>query len=359
MKMTKKQYIIIFLFILLVSSVIASSRIGRFQPTHMIVKQVFCISCHPDEMNDLERGRHINIMNTTQSRFLTDYIDIYGNVSEDVKTLLGSCYSCHVTYQRYELFGLTDPYAFNDPDNGINSQYGYLIHWPINNLSIPGWIFDEDNDTSIHIELDVLDISPINFTVDTTIKIVLANYSGQQTGSTVFDSNVILGKEDTIVMDVVNISEDYFKIILILDGLWNTTLVNLRVNNTDRGMESFFIIANSHPFVYELPLNMTGVYYFKTNGTYKAIRLDYVWSEWRNYSMRNITTSEVIQTNNTDGWINASTCSAPDGMCHINQKATYIGMNDGTNPDRSFYFHRSRYVTSLECKLCHLNRMKL
>lgn len=357
MKMTKK-HVIVFLFIIFMSSIIASSGIGRFQPTHMIVKQVFCISCHPYEMNDLQKGKHINIMNDTQSRFLTDYLDIYTNRSEKIKTLLGPCYSCHITYRKYELFGLTDPYAFKDSTGGISSQYGYLISWPINNLSILSWIFGSNN-TSLHVELEVLDVSPVNFTVDSTVKVALANYSGQQTGNPVLDSNAMLSKGDTMVIDITNISEDYFKIILILDGLWNTTLVNLRVSDTDRGTESFFIIANNHPFVYELPLNATGIDYFKTNGTYKMTRLDYVWSEWKEYSMGNIATSEVIRTNNTGGWINASTCSAPDGMCHINQKATYIGMNDGTNPDKNFYSHDSRYTTSLECKLCHLNRMKI
>lgn len=359
MMMTKKWYatLISFLFILLVSSIIASSGIGRFQPTHMIVKQVFCISCHPDEENDLERGRHVNSMNDTQNRFLTDYLDQYGNQSEPIKSVVGPCYTCHVTYQNYQLFGLTDPYVFNDSNGGLSSQYGSIIYWPIDNLSIPGWIFDNSN-TTITTELEILSIEPVNFSVDSTVKIIMANYSGQQTGNISYDNVQVLNQGDTMVVRVENISQDYFKVIVILDGLWNSTTVNLRINGTDKSTESFFFTANIHPFVYEAPFSSNnGAYYFKTNGTYKIIRLDYVWSEWKNYSLGNITTSEIIQTNNTGGWINASTCSAPDGMCHINQRTTYMGMNDGVNPDRSFFPHRMRATTSLQCKLCHLNRM--
>lgn len=354
--MTKKRYMLIyFLFILLAISIIASSTIGRFTPTHMIVKQVFCVSCHPDEMDDLEKGRHITMMNDTQNRFFTDYVEIYGNNSNKVKTFLGPCYSCHITYINYQLFGLTDPYVFKDSNNELSAQYGDLIYWPISNLAISSTIFSLSN-TAVTAELEVLSVQPSNSAIDSTVKIIFSNYSGQQTGDTVCDCVQILYQGETHVVTVSNIANDYFNIILLLDGAWNNATLNLRVSGTDKGTESFFLTVSNPPIIYNIPMEITDRYYFRTNGTYKATRLDYVWSEWRGYALGNIASSEDIRTNTTNGWITANTCSAPDGMCHINQKATYMGMNDGTNPEKSFYQHRSRYTTSLECKLCHLNK---
>jgi len=326
----------------------------------MIVKQVNCLSCHIYEFEDLKEGRHIKMMNYTQNRFLYDYLDLYGDNSTG-----GSCYSCHLIYANYYQFGLTDPYSYiigkktytlNNQTSTVNltdAQYGYIISWPAGNRSIVNF---DNYSASLHIELEILDISPENFTVDpATIKVILANYSGQQSGNPVLDSSAVLSKGDTMVVDITNFSEDYFKIILIFDGLWNTTLANLRVNDTDKGNESFFIIANNHPFVYDLPLDANGIYYFKTNGTYKAVRLDYVMGEWVNYTMENITTSEIINTSVGSGKINASTCSSPDAMCHINQKTTHMGLSNSMNPDRSFYTHQMKFTTSAQCEICHLN----
>jgi len=366
MRIVKKRYIILFTVIIIISLIIIIASSVRLYPTHTIVKQVNCFSCHIDEFNDLKEGKHIRMMNATQNRALYDYLDLYGNVSDTYKSLEGPCYTCHITYKNFYFFGLTDPYAYSIGNktyqinnltkelDTVNAQYGYIIEWPAGkNYSTV--LFDNTSNASIHVELEVLDVSPTNFSIDSTIKILMANYSGKQY-NTSYDYTYTLLKGETQIIDVTNIYEDYFKVILILDGLWNNTLVNLRVNGTDKGTESFFIIANKppvYPFVYELPFSSTGVYYFRTNGTYKAVRLDYIWAEWKNYMMENITSSEIIETNTTNGWINASTCSSPNAMCHINQKTTYMGLSNGLSPDKKLYTHTMDFTTSIQCTLCH------
>lgn len=358
----KKRHIAFAIFSIFLISTALSMQF-RPNPTHNIVKQVNCFSCHESEMKDLEKGIHIRPMSMTQDRLLYDYLDIYGNTSLPYASLEGPCYSCHITYENYNRFGLTDPYAYNASSYSItmgnlasyittqDAQYGYVIPWAAGNHNVE--YFNTGN-VAISTELEVLSVYPSNSAVGTTLKVILANYSGQQAGDVVCDCYHVLREGDIQVLNITNIRDDYFKIIIILDGSWSNALINLKINGTDKGTESFIINANTNPFVYELPVNVDGTYYFKTSGTYKAVRLDYVWAEWKNYVMGNIATSEVIQTNTTNGWINASTCSAPDGMCHIIQKATNIGMSDGMNPDKSFYTHKMDFTTTDQCRLCHL-----
>lgn len=361
MKITR--YTIFFLIVMISITIVVASQFRQY-PTHMIVKQVNCLSCHIDEFNDLKEGTHIRMMNNAQNRTLYDYLYLYENSSPNTYKLLeGPCYSCHITYKNFYYFGLTDPYAYSigkqtyEVDNLtkeidiINAQYGYIIEWPAGNNSVE--YYNNGTNVSISVELEVISISPANFSIDSTIKIIMANYSGAQY-DTSCDCTQTLYEGETQVIEVQNIYEDYFKVILILDGLWNNTLVNVRINGTDKGTESFFVIASYHPFIYELPFSETGLYYFKTNGTYKAIRLDYVWAEWQNYTMADIASSEIIETSTSNGWINASTCSAPDAMCHINQKTTYMGLTDGLNPEKRLYTHTMDFVTSRQCTLCHL-----
>lgn len=358
----KKRYIVFVIFLIFMISTALSIQF-RPSPTHNIVKQVNCFSCHESEMKDLENGKHIRLMNTTQNRFLYDYLDIYGNESRPITSLEGPCYSCHITYENFDRFGLTDPYAYNTSSYSIttsnmtnyitfqDAQYGYVIPWAIGNTNVE--YFGTAN-VAIYAELEVLDVYPSNSSIETTMKVILANYSGQQSGNIVCNCENVLEEGDIQVVSITNIYEDYFKIIIILQGTWNNALLNLRVSGTDKGSESFIFSANMSPFVYELPYNSSGTYYFKTGGIYKAVRLDYVWEEWKNYAIGNIATSEIIQANTTNGQINASSCSSPDAMCHILQKTTSIGLSDGINPDKSFYTHKMEFTTTKQCALCHL-----
>jgi hypothetical protein len=365
----KKRYIAFFFIIVVIVTIMASSSPFRFYPTHKIVKQVFCISCHTEEFEDLKIGRHIRMMSTEQNKTLYDYISLYTNASDpNYKTLIGSCYTCHVAYENFNLFGLTDPYVYPAGNRAVNTvgnmavsetiydaQYGTIVSWPwpYGNRAVE---YYGTGNVAITTELSVLSVQPANVAIDSTIKVLLSNYSGQQNGSAGCDCTQILYQGDKQVINVGNIQNDYFSIILLLDGAWNSTTLNLTVSGTDKGTESFIINVSNPPIIYEAPKQTSGINYFKTNGTYRAVRLDAIWYAWRNVSVNgNITTSDTIQTSSPNGWINASTCSAPDSMCHIIQKATYIGMNDGANPDRSFYPHKMESVTSRQCKVCHLS----
>lgn len=352
----KKLYIMIFIIIISLVAIIASSIPFRQYPTHMVVKQVNCISCHSYEFEDLKDGYHIRKMDFTQNRFLYDYVGMYGNVSDSAyKTLVAPCYSCHVTYENYNRFGLTDPYVFGNANIAFDAQYGNIVNWPegyqVGNLAVE--YFGSGN-VAITAELEVLSLTPSNSAIDSTMKIILKNYSGQQNVDTVCDCAATLYQGDTHVVSVSNMKNDYFNILLLLGGTWNNSILNLRVSGTDKGTESFIINANSPPVIYDVPSQISNKSYFKTNGSYKAVRLDYVWTEWKNYTIGNIASSETIETNTTNGWVIANTCSTPDAWCHINQKATSMGFSDGINPDKSFFTHYMEFVTSKQCRICHM-----
>lgn len=370
----KKLYIAFSIIIIVVSiaAIAIASSTSRFYPTHEIVRQVFCISCHAQEFEDLKMGRHIRLMSTEQNKTLNDYIDLYGssNVALAATNLMGACYTCHVAYENFNLFALTDPYVYSVgnvavstvgnmtvPQTIYNAQYGSIVDWPFPY----GGNIEEFNTGNVAIttELNVMSVQPANAAIDSTIKVILANYSGQQNGSTACDCAGTLHQGDTQVVTVSNIKNDYFSIMLILDGAWNTTTLNLTVSGTDKGTESFIIDISSPPVIYEAPVQISGTNYFKTNGSYKTVRLDAVWYAWRDVPINgNIASADIIQTSSSSspsGWTNASSCSASDGMCHINQKVTDIGMNDGMDPERSFYPHSMEFVTSKQCKTCHLS----
>lgn len=368
----KKRYIALYIIIIAASITIvaiATAPAYRFYPTHEIVRQVFCISCHAQEFEDLKMGKHIRLMTTEQNKTLNDYIDLYGNSNTALAAtnLMGVCYTCHVAYQNFNLFGLTDPYVYSAGNVAINTvgnmtvlqtlynaQYGSIVSWPFpygNNI-------EEYNTGNVAItaELNVVSAQPANAAIDSTIKVVLANYSGQQNGSTVCDCTHVLNQGDTQVVTVSNIKNDYFSIMLILDGTWNSATLNLTVSGTDKGTESFIINVNNPPVIYEAPVQISGTNYFKTNGSYRTVRLDTIWYAWRNVPINgNIASADIIQTSSLGGWTTANSCSAPDGMCHINQKVTDMGMNDGIDPERSFYPHNMEFVTSKQCKACHLS----
>lgn len=361
-----KRYIMTFIIMTILSVIIiASSSPFRFYPTHKIVKEVNCISCHAEEFEDLKIGIHLRQMDRTQEKVLYDYLDIYGNISDSASdAIVGPCYSCHVTYGNFKRFGLTDPYLYQVgnyaytigniavSDTIIDAQYGTIIEWPRNNRAIE--YFGTGN-VAVTVELEVLNVVPSNATINSDLKIVFSNYSGQQVGSTVCDCAQTLTQGDIHVVTVENATNDYFNILLILGGTWNSATLMLNISGTDQGTQSFIIDASSPSMVYSIPRDLIGINYFKTNGTYRAVRLDVVWSVWKNYSVNgNITSSDVISTNSTNGWIERNTCSAQDAMCHINQKATYMGLIDGMGKVGSLYNHEAESVTSKSCKICHL-----
>ncbi len=374
----KKRYIAYVIIAVLSTIIAATSLPDRFEPTHMVVKQVNCISCHAEEFNDLKTGFHIKPMGLAQNRTLYDYASLYGNASDPAyKTMVAPCYSCHVTYENYNLFGLTDPYVFY---SGLNTQT--IGNITISNAvydaqygSMAGWAYpygntvEEINNASnatINVQLQLLSIQPANESLNSDIVLKLANYSGQQTGNTSYQppTQTLSQNQPLQTLTVDNITNDYFNITLIFDESqdFNNATLSLSLYGTDKGTEVFVINVNgtynciAACAIYNIPKDLTGVNYFKTSGAYKTVRLDAIWNVWRSYPVNgNITSSDTIQTSSPNGWISANTCSSRDGMCHINQEATSIGMSDGTDPEKSFYPHYMEFVTTKQCKICHLD----
>ncbi len=364
----EKQYVMMIIIMIILSVIIiVSSSPFRFYPTHKIVKEVNCISCHSEEFIDLKIGTHLRQMDTTQKKVLYDYVSLYGNISEPAyRSIVGPCYSCHVTYGNFEKFGLTDPYLYQVgnyaytigniavSDSIIDAQYGTIIEWPdnIGNRAID--YFGVSN-VAIGVELELFSVWPSNSAVNSEIKIILSNYSGQQVGSAVCNCTAILSPGDMQVINVNNLANDYFSIVVLLDGVWNNATLRLNVSGTDKGTQSFIINAKNSSTIYYIPKDFLGINYLKTNGSYRAVRLDVVWNVWKNYSVNGkITSSDTIWFNSTSGWISSNTCSSPHAMCHINQEATHIGLTDGMGKIGSLYTHRTESVTSKSCKICHL-----
>ncbi len=374
----KRRYIAYVIIAILSTIIAATSLPGRFEPTHMIVRQVNCISCHAEEFNDLKIGIHIKPMGLAQNKTLYDYASLYGNASNPAyKTMVAPCYTCHATYENYNLFGLTDPYVFYSGQNNqtignmaisnavYDAQYGSIVRWPYPY----GNMVEEINNAStatITVQLQLLSIQPANGSLNSDILLQFDNYSGQQTGNTSYQPPTqTLSQNQTLqTLTIDNMTNDYFNITLIFDESqdFNNATLSLSLNGTDKGTEVFVINVNgtyncnADCAIYSIPNDLTNVSYFKTSGAYKTVRLDAVWNVWRSYPVNgNITSSNTIQTSSPNGWISANTCSSSDGMCHINQEATSMGMSDGTDPERSLYPHYMEFVTTKQCKICHLD----
>lgn len=120
----------------------------------------------------------------------------------------------------------------------------------------------ENKNTSITVELDILSIEPEDSSLNSTIKILFNNSSGQQAENLTCNCSEILYEGETQVVVVDDIMYDRFSILLAMDGKWDRAIVNLRVNGTDKDTESFTIIAN-HSQLYDIPKDVSKRYYFK------------------------------------------------------------------------------------------------
>lgn len=385
-KILAKRVVILFtVIVLLVTAIVALSLPFRFYPSHMIVRQVNCISCHAEEFQAIKTGIHIKPMNTAQNNTVYDYVTLYANTSDlAYKAIVAPCYTCHVSYEGYNLFALTDPYIFPACNTTYNegnltisealtdAQYGTIVEWPYPFGNAIEEI-NNDSNATVSVQLQLLSLNPSNTSLGSTIMILFANYSGQQTGNISYQNDTTLSQNQSLqTLTTGNMANDYFNIRLILDqGLnFNNATLSLTVNGIDNALPQWQCAASSCSFnitvngtfgcnagcdIYNIPKDFTGVSYFKTNGTYKTVRLDAIWNAWGMYSVNgNITSSETIDISTPGGWVSGNTCSTPDGMCHITQETTFLGMSDGYNPDKIFYPHKMESVTSKQCKVCHL-----
>lgn len=124
---------------------------------------------------------------------------------------------------------------------------------------------EENKNTSITVELDILSIEPKDSSLNSTIKMLFNNNPGQQEESVMCNCSDTLYQGETQVVVIDNIMHGNFDILLIMDGKWDRATVNLRVNGTDKDTESFVIAANHSPVLYNLPKDVSNKYHFKTN----------------------------------------------------------------------------------------------
>jgi len=121
----------------------------------------------------------------------------------------------------------------------------------------------DNKDTSITVELDILSIEPKDSSLNSTIKILFNNNSGQHVENITCNCSETLYRGETQVVVVDNIIYDRFSILLIMDGKWNKVITRLRVNGTDKDTESFTITTNHSPVLYDIPKDVSKRYYFK------------------------------------------------------------------------------------------------
>ena len=121
----------------------------------------------------------------------------------------------------------------------------------------------DNKDTSITVELDILSIEPKDSSLNSTIKILFNNNSGQHVENITCNCSETLYRGETQVVVVDNIIYDNFSILLTMDGKWNKVITRLRVNGTDKDTESFTITTNHSPVLYDIPKDVSKRYYFK------------------------------------------------------------------------------------------------
>ena len=127
--------------------------------------------------------------------------------------------------------------------------------------------YEENENTSITIELDVLSIEPKDSSLNSTIKILFNDSSGKQVENIVCNCSETLYRGETQVIVIDNIIYNNFNISLIMDGKWDKVTVNLRLDGTDKHMEPFVIIASHSPALYDIPKDTSEEHYFKMDSS--------------------------------------------------------------------------------------------
>lgn len=127
--------------------------------------------------------------------------------------------------------------------------YGYMTYWPQEKLNAP-----------IMIEFEVLSIKPKDASLNSNIEIFFNDHSKRQIEC---NCSSILRQGDTQVIIADGVIQDHFTISLTLKGKWKNAVTNLRVNGTDKGIESFIISANNSPMSYNIPSDISNSSSFK------------------------------------------------------------------------------------------------
>ncbi len=109
---------------------IASASQGRFNPSHEIVESVYCGSCHPEEVEELNATTHLAYF----SRELKEKALASGREITEAQAISGACMMCHGYWENMKFFGVTNfsivenktvkPDASSDVYGNIVSPYG-------------------------------------------------------------------------------------------------------------------------------------------------------------------------------------------------------------------------------------------
>lgn len=123
MKLDKVAIGKIFVLIVLVAGIgYASANIGRFTPTHAIVEPVFCGSCHPDQVIELNATTHLpHFMGAIveEAEAVTAGSGATVTLAESIS---GGCMMCHNTwYNRERIF--VNGYEIQQNVSGTGNYY--------------------------------------------------------------------------------------------------------------------------------------------------------------------------------------------------------------------------------------------
>lgn len=339
-----KTFLTIVVIILLFYAMASFASVGRFEPTHTITMRSSCMDCHIDALIELNDSRHIGRHAVEVGKNQPIVIDNYFILSNSTD-INGLCMSCHNL--RYKDFGFVDPYITDN--GGVNtSTINGIVFW---NRDWNKTQFIGNQNGTIVVTIGAQEIVPNDtyVTIDATIQ--LKNFSGLQNSSDL-STNIIqnLYVGESLNLTKQNIYGDYFEVYVRVIGTWNFSSINVTIDNYP-----MVVINSTSESYYTLPMDLPTEYssltYFHTEGNNTIVRADIVDQDWRNASVQSITVNNELMTDriwNTTG----RTCNSPDAKCHINQRMTIMGQEDGIGDGR-YYSHEAPYAI-YTCESCHL-----
>lgn len=102
-KINKQDVFKLVLVLALVAGMgLAMGAIGRFVPTHKIVQPVYCGSCHPEQVEELNETTHL-------AGFATDIeeaVEARGSKIEAARAISGGCTMCHNYWDNFKWWGV-------------------------------------------------------------------------------------------------------------------------------------------------------------------------------------------------------------------------------------------------------------
>ncbi|MCL7411833.1 MAG: hypothetical protein M8350_08560 [Methanosarcinaceae archaeon] len=328
--MRVKNVIVVVVVITLFYITLSYASVGRFNQTHSIVAESTCISCHIDELIELNSSQHIYRMEK-ESIVIDSYVL---NYDADIN---GLCYSCHNL--RVWDFGFVDPYI-----SGNTTAINGIVNWyPEIENGLP--------DQTVSVDVTLASVLPNTSSVVIEVAIEFMNFADHQdiynTTNTVFRS---IQEGETINVQINNVYGDYYKVYVSTIG--NTTSSSLIVSIPDQpDLYIYSIGTNYYLLPNDFPLQYSWREYFHTNGSYTVKRMDNTFALMRANHTTKISSNEMMYDNFTN--TSRYTCAAPDTMCHINQKITSMGLKN-ENLGEKYYLHEMSYATGT-CDYCHFN----